>query len=171
MIQTTSLYGLPQIGDVNAPVGLKDDLNKNPTKVVVQISDKEEKLVKQFSPSDSVVQKGAPLSSNPKAVSNQQLLCRYIFLVDDKTAKSPVEKTHQKDEKKSQQENAIFHSKCDHEEHSSDEDSESSIEVVEGHEVVLKTSSEKTTADDQDYLQLLEAHQQRLEDESGANGM
>jgi hypothetical protein len=53
---------------------------------------------------------------------------------------------------------------------SSDEESEeSSIEVVEGHEVVLKTSSEKTTSDDPDYLQLLEAHQQRLED--AASGM
>ena len=52
---------------------------------------------------------------------------------------------------------------------SSDEDSDSDVEVVEGHEVVLKTSSEKTTADDQDYLQLLEEHQQRL-DENGANG-
>lgn len=51
----------------------------------------------------------------------------------------------------------------------SDEESESSIEVVDGHEVVLKTSSEKTTSDDPDYLQLLEAHQQRLED--AASGM
>lgn len=41
---------------------------------------------------------------------------------------------------------------------------------MEGHEVVLKTSSEKTSADDQDYLQLLEAHQQRLEEDTGTNG-
>ena len=52
---------------------------------------------------------------------------------------------------------------------SSDEGSESSIDVVEGHEVVLKTSSEKTTSDDPDYLQLLEAHQQRLEDAASGN--
>ena len=52
---------------------------------------------------------------------------------------------------------------------SSDEESEASVDVVEGHEVVLKTSSEKTTSDDPDYLQLLEAHQQRLED--AASGM
>lgn len=49
---------------------------------------------------------------------------------------------------------------------SSDEESESSIDVVEGHEVVLKTSSEKSTSDDPDYLQLLEAHQQRLDETS-----
>lgn len=56
-------------------------------------------------------------------------------------------------------------------EESSDEESESSIEVVEGHEVVLKTSSEKTTSDDPDYLQLLEAHQQRLEEAAASAGM
>ena len=54
---------------------------------------------------------------------------------------------------------------------SSDEESESSIDVVEGHEVVLKTSSEKTTSDDPDYLQLLEAHQQRLEDAASGNNI
>lgn len=54
---------------------------------------------------------------------------------------------------------------------SSDEESEASIDVVEGHEVVLKTSSEKTTSDDPDYLQLLEAHQQRLEDATSGKFM
>lgn len=52
---------------------------------------------------------------------------------------------------------------------SSDEESESSLDVVEGHEVVMKTSSAKTNSDDPDYLQLLEAHQQRLDDATGGN--